>query len=339
MRDTRQRARARRGIAVALTALAACSHGEPFAPPDTETSVPFEQAEPVRATFSRFNDLSPAWLPDGSGFLYSFISTDTPLNDRCLGVLPASGGRRTREICRRAVGGADTVDVYDLPAVSSGGRLAWYRAAYRPGSDHAAHAELVAATLDDPHTVTVLRSFPFTGPGATLYVGLERPHWVGESALVFLGQIRDAFFPCPTCDPEFFTRPSGILHVTVGPEPVVTLVPGSETATGVAAARGAIFFTLSGDSRIFRREAPGGEDTVVHDFGTSSPTVLDAAGSWLLAIGPDGMLHAVNLDTGGAGVRADPGGGHPAISPDGSRIVAEVFGPGLDSDLWIAVTP
>jgi hypothetical protein len=125
-------------------------------------------------------------------------------------------------------------------------------------------------------------------------------------------------------------------------------IPGTELATGVAPVLdgAAILYTLPNDSRIHRRVLAGGEVTVVHDFGAAGVARdVHAAGNRVAAIvggrvafsvdpraGPvqwdsGGVVHVVDLGASGSLALDTPGRLYrrPALSPDGTRIVAEGY--------------
>src|SRR5437879_277497 len=78
------------GLALAL---ASCGHSASFVAPGTGSDRPFAGGSPQRLTFNLGDDRAPAWLPDGSGLVYSFQRLDRPARDRCLGLLPPDVGR------------------------------------------------------------------------------------------------------------------------------------------------------------------------------------------------------------------------------------------------------
>src|SRR5204862_101360 len=66
-----------------------------------------------------------AWLPDGSGLLYSFQRLDRPDHDRCLGLLPPDGGRLERMLCDANPAADDSTNVLTEPAPTGDGRVAY----------------------------------------------------------------------------------------------------------------------------------------------------------------------------------------------------------------------
>src|SRR3989442_7730247 len=112
--------------AVALTlAFAGCEHTAPFAPADTGSDQPFGAGSPRRVTLTLGDDRAPAWLPDESGFWYSFERADRADHDRCLALLPPDGGRIVRTLCDRIPAADDSTDAWTEPAIDAAGRIAY----------------------------------------------------------------------------------------------------------------------------------------------------------------------------------------------------------------------
>src|SRR5574338_1719655 len=85
----------------AVLVLTACKHEAPLTPGVYPPNTPAGSGALVRLTFNPGVDLGPTWLPDGSGILYAMERTDRSDFDRCLALLPATGGTIEREICDR----------------------------------------------------------------------------------------------------------------------------------------------------------------------------------------------------------------------------------------------
>jgi hypothetical protein len=125
-------------------------------------------------------------------------------------------------------------------------------------------------------------------------------------------------------------------------------VPGTELATcGAPILDGsAILYTLPNDTRIYRRAMGSGDVTVEHDFGAEGiARDVHAVGNRVATVvggrvafsvdsllGPvqwdsGGVLHVFNLEETDSHSLDTPGWVYrrPALSPDGSRIVAEGY--------------
>jgi hypothetical protein len=318
----------------------------------------------VRLTYNTGVDLAPSWLPDGSGFFYTTERLDRPDRDRCLALLPAVGGTMAREICNRVPAADDSVDAFSAAAVAPDGRVAYVRASApldvgRPLAPR--FYELVVATLAEPHQVTVLRDFPHVGPSGRGHDGAAQPQWLGERALVYVGQRVAYVSPCPRCPPD--TIPSGLELVRLdfgGPVPVLSMLPGSDQASSVAVAGGdTVLFTVNGDSRVFRLVLSTDSLAVVHDFGSGGiARDVQVAGNKLLAVvggtvsfidepavgllqrDGGGTIVAVDLST-GTETLVTPVGllfRRIALNPNGTRLVAELV-LGATTDLWLVEVP
>jgi hypothetical protein len=129
---------------------------------------------------------------------------------------------------------------------------------------------------------------------------------------------------------------------------IATAVPGTQVATGVAPVDEgtAILYTVANDSRIYRRVLATGAVSVAHDFGAAGiARDVHAAGTRVTAIvgcrvafsvdpraGPvqwdsGGVVHVFDLADSDSEASDTPGRLYrrPALSPDGTRIVAEGY--------------
>jgi hypothetical protein len=318
----------------------------------------------VRLTYNAGADLAPSWLPDGSGFFYTTERYDRPDRDRCLALLPAVGGTIAREICNRVPAADDSVDAFGAAAVALDGRLAYVRASApldvgRPLAPR--FYEMVVATLAEPHRVTVLQSFPHVGPSGRGHDGVAQLRWLSDSVLVYVGQRFAYVPPCFRCPPD--TVPSGLELVRLdfgGPVPVRSMLPGSDQASSVAVAGGdTVWFTVNGDSRVFRLVLSTDSLAVVHDFGSGGiARDVQVAGNTLLAVvggnvsfTNDPSVGLLQRDGGGTIVAVDLSTGTEtlvtpvgflfrriALDPNGTRLVAELV-TGATTDLWLVEVP
>lgn len=345
-------------LALAVLGVLGCSHTEPFGTSPNEADAPFVPGVPARLTYNTDADRSPAWLPDGSAFLYSLRSPESQSEaDRCLGWMGAAGGTLTRVVCERSATRDGRTDVFDWPALSPGNRIAYlHTEAPSPGAS-VSSAGIYVGTADAPLAATAARTLPFTVADRT-YSGVWQLGWVDEARLVMIGTRRVAVTPCDTCDPVLVDVGRDALELDLDTGAARTL-PGTEHATSVVPlSPNAVLFTLAGDSRIHRLQLADNATTVVYDFGPLGVARdLSVAGSLVTAVvggqvfvvddpthGPvqlddGGDIYVVDLDTGAAQSLAlvDRWFRHPALSPAGDRIVAEGM-PGADGggiDLWL----
>ena len=347
-----------------LASLAGCDHPIPFQPGTYVPGIPKGSGPLLRLTYNPGQDLSPSWLPDGSGFFYTGERLDRADHDRCLMLLAAGGGTIEREICDRVPAADDSVNALSAAAVAPDGRLAYVRAsaslALGPPLAPDYH-ELVVATLADPQQATVLQALPSIAPSGRGYDEAAQVQWLGASVLVYVAQHVRYVPPCRGCPPD--TVSSGIELVRLdfgGPVPALSMLPGSDQASSVAVAgTDTIYFTVNGDSRVFGLALATDSIAVVHDFGAGG-IARDAqvVGNRLVAVVGGDVSFTVDptngpmqRDGGGTIVAVDRRTGletpltpigtlfrHPALAPSGKRLVAEVV-TGRTTDLWLVEVP
>jgi hypothetical protein len=335
-------ARAAPALGLALAALAACEHAQPFGAAAGEPDVPQSLAFPRQLTFNTFADLSPSWLPDGSGIVYSFALGQAD-NDQCLGILPAEGGHRTRTICHTPIeGDADSTNALSEPAVGPGGALAYLRASSLAGSLAPNSLELVVASLGAPEPGRVVVRFPYTAPDSLLHFGASHLHWVGDTALVYLAE-DVVYFTRGTLADTIVTHLEIVRVSLAGSSAALTFIPGTANATSLTVdSTGAIIYTLPGDSRVYRLEAAAAAPGVLYDFGSAGiPREVQVGGTALVAvIGP--TLVRATVGAGALVPIPSPDGTRvlrrPALSPSGSRVVIELKA-AAPADLWLLEVP
>jgi len=328
---------------------------------------PLGNAVPLRLTYNPGADLGPVWLPDGSGFFYTMERLDRSDRDRCLARMAAAGGTIEREICDLTPAADDSVDAYTGIGVAPDGKLAYVRAtaSLAVGWPVAPHdQQLVLGTLTDPYTVRVLLpSIPYPSPSGRIHQGVAQVRWLSDSSLVYLGQQVSYPSVCMGCAVRD-TLASGleIVRLDFGSgTPVLHVLPGTDLASSVTVGGpDTLFFTIIGDSRLFRLTLANDSVAVIHDFdsGNIARDVQVAGGRVLAIVGgnvsviPDSIVGPMQRDSGGTIVLVDPASGtetplvpltqfrHPALSPDGRRIVAESYvGGSRSTDLWLLETP
>ena len=357
-------------LALAIVAVAACNHDAAFSPRPYTPGQPSGVGPLVRLTFNPGGDLGPAWLPDGSGFLYTVERSDRPDLDRCLAQMPAAGGSIAREICNLTAPSSDSVDAYTSAAVSTAGRLAYVRASAPLGFGwplSPRRHDLVLATLADPRRVTVLESFPIAAPSGHDHDEAAQVRWLSDQSLVYLAQSVAYIPPCQFCGGrDTITIGLEIARLDLGgPAPVLTILPGTDQASSLTTVGSdTAYFTVYGDSRVFRLALGSGTLDVAHDFGAGAlPRDVQVSGNRLVAvvgghmeIGVDSVLGNIVRDRGGEVHVVDLPSGvdqpqpvsnmlfrHLALDPAGHVMIAEgypfvVVPPdtifSMSSDLW-----
>jgi hypothetical protein len=332
-----------RAVALLLVAATACAYDTPWTSRPYGPDTPFDPASPGRVTINTGVDRTPAWLPGDTALLYSVERTGD--QDRCLGVLSARTWTLDRTLCHGGlVTDSNHVDAFEWPAVR-GARGAfqwaqWQRAAVRPSQ-----RDLVVATLDRwDHGRTLLDFRPY-GPAAVYIDGVQRVQWVSDTSLVYVREQMLVTIPPPPSPPFYDTTitPIDIERVDFGSDSaVVTIVPGTAGATSLAIndSATAIYYTLPGDSTVYRRHLDSATVSVAYAFAGVFPRDVQLWGTRLVAIA-GGDLHLVDLQALTDSVVTGPGVAfrNPALSRDGHTIVVEgAVGSGIP-DLWRVVWP
>jgi hypothetical protein len=331
-----------------LVAVLGCGHTEPFSTPPFDRDQPFDPSPPVRLTLNRGPDLQPTWLPDGSGILYSTQLVGIRGNDVCLARLSATGGSQRQLTCSLTPNSINLTDALESAAPAADGRLAYLAATSSIGAVVPDAQSIVLGSVSDPATRQLLHSVPYTIPGGRLDQGVSQIHWLGPSRLVFLGEAVNVRRPCQFCPPD--TLRSGLDAVWLnvdGTPATIHAIAGTDYASGVSpgASEDEVYYTLNGDSRVYRKQLSTGDVTVAHDFGPAGfARDVHVVGTRLAAVvggrvaftvdsslGPTqwdsgGVAHVVNLQDGTDMTVDGPGLlRRPQLSPSGMGIVAEVY--------------
>jgi hypothetical protein len=328
-------------VAAAIV-LGACEHAQPFGAADLGPNVPFSTALPRQLTLSAAGDVTPAWLPDGSGIIYSFQRLDRSDHDRCLGILPAEGGQRVRTICHQSPLDADSTNALWSPAVGPGGVLAYVRESARIGLYAPQSRELVVASLQNPDHGRVVRTFPYITPDGQLHVSASHLQWVDAWTLVYVAE--DVFYFTRTLPYDTVTSPLEIVRLSLaGDSVVMSVVPFTSNGSSVAVdSAGSIYFTRLFDSRVWRLVPGAPAPAVVYNFGTAGiARDVQVRGNVLVAT-VGGQLYRVDL-TSLTAVGIPPVDSlifaYAALSPAGTRVVAEAYGLTGGADLWLFQVP
>lgn len=336
--------------------LAACNHQEPFQFGRLDSDSTPTSGTDRRLTFDPGTDITPAWLPDGSGFLYSYERLEAGLRDRCFALLGPAGGTRTELPCGITEASKDTIDTFYEAAPGPDGELLYVRESSIPGVLTPIAAALEIAALNDLAHPTVIRPLPYTASNGKTHEGVTHLRWRGPGQAVYLATLVRYHPDCSTCVPDTVDCPgcppdtvrTGIELVSLdltGATPVIQPIPNTEGASSVdVAGPDDIYFTRNGDSVIYHVTMSTGLVNPVHDFG-SLGIVRDVSvrGNRLVAVvgggivfeddaavGPrqtdrGGNLYVLDLGTGIATQRVIDSHWlrHPRLSPTGTRLVAE----------------
>jgi hypothetical protein len=347
-------------FAFALIASTACGHGEPFGTEKQNPGGPFSPLLPRRLTFNVGDDRTPSWLPDGSAIVYSSEREDQQDHDRCLTLLPAEGGTILHQWCPTDPLQADSTNLYDTPAVSPDGRVFFHKIISWVGQQKLGEAFLSVGSMTDPVGADNITRLPYTAPNGKIHYTIRSPAWVGPDAVVYVADL--LFYQGSTFYPDTFATGLDIVRLHLdGAAPVFEVIPGTDYASSVTVTGEpeVIYYTLGGDSKVYRRDLSTGTVTVFYDFGPGE-IVRDVAidGTRLVAVvggsvlyqyeparlafvqrDEGGDLHFVDVATSAHTVFATDSVlfRHPVFSPDGHRLAVEVspYAPvhvGPDSD-------
>jgi hypothetical protein len=333
--------RAAAAVALAgLATVAACEHAQPFGRADLGPNQPFGFAFPRQLTFSRLGDVDPAFLPADSGIIYS-LSLDRPDGDHCLGVMPAAGGHVTTTICHTGPFDADSTNALWMPAPGPMGLLAYLRDGSAIGATDPSSSELVLAPWGAPDPGRVLVRFPYTDSGGSLVTGIRDLQWWHAGTLVFRSGVLTFTTPPMPVDTLFSANEIVRLDL-VGDSVQRTSVPNTAGATSVATDSLALYYTLPGDSRVYRLLEGAPTPTVWYDFGAAgAPTRIRVAGRVLAALVGD-SIYDVHVGAGTTTVLGLPDSLQVvdiALSHAGDRLVAAASASGAPPDLWLLVVP
>lgn len=355
-------------LACAL-AIGSCSHEEPADQGTTGPSGPFLPGPPTQLTFATGYELTPNWLPDGSGILHSYDRRLNGRPDRCLGQLPGAGGSRTLEFCAATEGSLDSLDALEGAGQSPGGRVLYQWSQSRVGDAAPLNSRLVRARASSLWDVTTLTLVPYTLPGGRMHQLVGPVQWLDDDRAVYLGQDVLRPLPCGGCPPDTIPVGREIVRVDLGSgTPQLAIIPGTEDATSVAVdpAGDGIYFTRLLDTRVFRVGLAGGEPQPVHDFGAAGIVrdvtvrgrkLLAVVGGQIAAVS-DPSLGTWQADAGGPMLLLDldtqavaPVGSssnfyfrHPSLAPEGDVVAVEAYHRVGDlveriPDLWLYPVP
>jgi hypothetical protein len=325
-----------------------CGHTEPATAPPQGTDQPFDSTPPLRLTFNAGPERGASWLPDGSGIVYSTQQLDRRDHDVCLAVLPPTGGSQRELVCDLSRTGADTNNAIETPTVGPDGRLAFVQRSSTIGGTNPILDQIAVAPALDAVNARKVQSFPYTVPGEVQHSGATALAWLGADRLVYVGQAVSYRSACSTCPLD--TLATGVKVALLDlrqPGTVPAVVTGTDLASGVSPGASAdeIFYTIGGDTRVFRRLLASGEVSVAHDFGSAGiAREVRVVGRRLIAVvgghatfGLDPLLGPTQWDSGGVIHLVDLDSGtdrelvsslifrRPSLSPAGDRIVAEGY--------------
>ena len=342
-------------LVLSLLLVAGCRHSEPPASGGGDLELPFEVSEPIRLTYSAGFDRGPSWSTEPGRIVYVFDRdrTSTGLPKSCVGDLAASGGSRGWEVCDEGAARRDTSTTAEWPARRSDGAVAFIRRRWSPYGISPYFSDLALHPAGEGQAARTIIPIPYySSPTARTHQGISHLQWLDATHLLYLalGVIRSLNDNVETGLEIVILTPADSLAG-------VTVVPGTLYASSVDVGENndTIYYTMGGDSRVYRRTLSTGVVETVADFGALgiARDVKVRAGRLVAVVGgnvsfgPHANLGMAQYDYGGpiysVGIsswtptlvtQSDALYRHPALAPDGSRVVAE-----RNFDLWSIVLP
>jgi hypothetical protein len=346
-----------------LLALIACEHSGVAAVAPGVPDGPFDPSVPTRLTYSATGDRPTpgiarapgnrevSWTPDGASIVYAFgdiVRATGGGTTGCVGMLPAAGGSRSLTLCDREVARIDSGTTTEWPAMRDNSEIAFVRRRFGPYSGFPYYSDFAIQRTAPGEIARSIFTFPQYSPTTgELIQGIAFPRWIDHDRLLALAR-------------KIRRRPTDLLQtgleiVLIEPAKgaaALTVVPGTLDASSVTtgATADTIYYTLGGDSRVYRRTLAGGTIDTVFDFGVLGiardvqvgPGLLIAIVGGGVGFGPDSLLGMAQADSGGrlyhvafaTGVATLLGTSldywqHPALAPDASAVIVEQAG-----ELW-----
>ncbi len=252
-----------------MVIVSGCGHTDPFTSPPYGTGSPFDPAPPVRLTFNPLGDRGGAWVPDGSGILYSAQQIGRTDHDVCLALLPPTGGRQQALTCDLTIGGVDSTNAIESPAPAADGRLAFVESSTRIGATASLTEGIAIAPTLDPRGATIVQPIPYAIPGEPAHTHVTALRWLSPGTLGFIGGNVAITADCVGCPTDTIVANLKVvtLDAAGGSAPPSSRVPTSPRDSPLAARMTRSTTRSAGDSRVFRRTLSTGAVDVAHDFG------------------------------------------------------------------------
>jgi hypothetical protein len=255
-------------------ALAACDHSAGYLVPDLPRLGPWTATDPIRLTLNGDQDYWPAWAEDGAGVLYSYVQPGRPDGDRCVGLIPASGGTQTWHLCETRATHEDSTDSFGGYALGSEGQLLYFQVTALSGKEVPDHGVLWLADTTSPFDGRRPMAETPIAVGGAVATWFSNLQWEGETTFLALAQRYEPFPHCRFCN----AADTALFGLTV--------VRGTITTTGASLAA-----------------IPGTTDAVAYSLAENGTSLVVAFADSL-------VLHLLPVQ-GGSAVRID---GIPADS-------------------------
>ncbi len=345
----------RRPALLTLLLLAGCSHVGPKIAATGGLELPFQAGDPLRLTYSDGFDGTPS-LSNASGrIVYAFDRdlTSLGLPKGCVGDLPLSGGSRSWEICDASAQRRDTSTTARWPAIRADGMVAFVRQRWSPYGVAPYFSDLVLQRTGAGTSPTRVIPIPyFSSYSGRSHQGISHLQWLDHDHLVWLGLgvIR-------SLNDNVESGFEIVIETPADTSAGLSVVPGTNYASSVAVGGNSdtLYYTIGGDSMVYRRTLSTGAVDTVYDFGSLgiARDVRVRGGRLIAVVGgsvtfvPHATLGMAQYDNGGPVYVVDLPSGtptlvtasfdqyrYPVLTPDGNAVVAEQL-----RDLWKLVLP
>ncbi len=311
-----------------------CSHSDSFTTASSTLSVPMQSTPPIRLTYNAGDNYWPSWTEDGRGIIYhySYPSPDIHADDRCVGLLPPSGGTRLWQMCDERPEHADSADSFAGAAIGADGRLIYLEVSSRRGPGG------LSGPNQPPQTIVLWladTAFPFQRRklldfgfrlADTFVNWLRDTQWTGQTSFVSLAMFADFRQGNGSRIDSVFTG-LGVVHGEISSTgATLTFVPGTEGAQMYSfAENGASFIIYRSGSSIERVPVAGGTPSTVATLPGALPTGLTCQGSTCLVTtghpGSPQSIYRVALTTGEAVPLTAMINDSPRLPPTGTTLV------------------
>ena len=290
-----------------LFALLACGHSEPFPPQDHSTNDPFQPGPPDRLTANNGPDEEIGFTPDGRELIYV-------LNRSCLGFIPAHQARAREWRCAPPEPGI--ADRYRLPALNTGGKLAFMLTRQREFEAGPFYQAVLVARLTDLRDSNEVTPVPFRSVvDDILHREISQLAWVrGDSLAIVADGIVYLTDPGNHSQPRAYER---------------LALPGF--ASNVQPGRGGrvLYLRVQGETRVIEFDLDTRSVGTFYDFGNTPAGVVAVGPRYLGAAIPGAVLR---IDLRSGSIDTLPAAGldvrELALTPDGRDVIAAALQPG-----------
>ena len=258
--------------------LSACGHTDAFVGDEPPAATePFGLSVPARLTFDAGMDQFPSWSPDGRSIAFSFQPMGRPDYDRCIGILPSTGGTR-RDICYTAADGNNRSDALEWPAIGPDGSLLYTQYYSDVGTRLTDGGALRLATVADPLPGRILLTIPnVIGPINFNNIGTTR--WATATRFYFIPQsgLSRGSHANPNKKDTMFVGVGIARGDLVDGQAVFSMIVGTDSASGFDFSRNgdSLYFTRQHEPHLYVVPSSGGSATRLY-------TATDAGDMWSL---------------------------------------------------------